>query len=198
MALPLRARPALWLAAVALLLSPLTASAFSLGEIEVVGSYQSQFSARIPAFVDGKEGLEVELGNVADYIKVGAKRPSFIDDLSLIVVNHPTLPGAKLIRVESSGPVATPSFNLVVKATLGAGKVMENYFLAVDFQRKMAVESAPAPESDEELLKIAEEMRRLRQGVGPEPTPQPGVTEIPEEKADDLIAQMREEERQAD
>ncbi len=198
MALTSRIGPALWLAAITLLLTPLLAYAFSLGEIEVTGSYKKQFSARIPAYVDGQEGLEVEIGNVADYIKVGVRRPRFIDDLSLIVADHPSLKGAKLIQVISPGPIDTPSFNLVVKAKLGSGRVMENYFLAVDFQRKLAVKSEPAPESNEDLMKIAEEMRRMREGIGPEPTPQPGVEEAPKEKADDMIARMREEERRAD
>lgn len=186
------------LALVAVVAAATAAAAFSLGAIEVTGSYQKRFAARIPAFVNGQEGLTVAVGDEDDYRRVGVKRPPFVDEITLTVVDHPTAPGQKMVLVESAGPIATPSFNLLVRAALGGGRILENYFMAVDFQRKLSMTTEPTPDESDTLDRIAEEMRRMREGGAPPPVDDTPKGVVVETDADDIIARLRAEEADAE
>ena len=145
------------------------AEAFSLGKIRVTGAFDKQFKAEIPARTDGREDLFVVLGKYSDYRRVGVERPEFLDSLIIHIADHPTVPQQKIIYITSPTPIYDPSFNLIIKAKLGRGVILENYFLAVDFQQNLAMET----ESEEKRLamaKVAEEMKALRSGLT---TPKP-------------------------
>ena len=149
------------------------AEAFSLGKIRVTGAFDKKFKAEIPARTDGREDLFVIVGKQSDYRRVGVERPEFLDRLNIQIADHPSVPGQKIIYVTSPTPIYEPSFNLIIKAKLGGGVIIENYFLAVDFQQNLAMET----ESEEKRLalsKVAEEMKALRSGMAP-PEPLPEV-----------------------
>ena len=129
--------------------------AFSLGKVRVTGALNRQFKAEIPVEAGGQEGLVVMLGSEADYRKLGLKRPDFLDSLQAQVANHPTSPGDKIIYITSPDPIYQPSFNLVVKAYMNGGHIVENYFMALDFQKNMSMEIASSKEDDKGDLSAA-------------------------------------------
>jgi len=150
------------LVVMAVMFLPVEASAFSLGKIRVTGATNEPFKAEIPVRVDGKAGLSADLGSQKDYERIGVDRPPFLDELSVEVADHPLAPGQKIIYVTSSEPVYQPSFNLIVKASLGGGVIMENYFLALDFQKDLNVDLPASKEEKEAMTKIAAELNSLR------------------------------------
>lgn len=158
------------------------AEAFSLGRIRVTGAFSTQFKAEIPVNTDGREGLEIVLGSAKDYEKMGLRRPTMIDDLSIEVADHPASRDQKIIYITSSKPINQPSFNLLVKARLGGGTILENYFLAVDFQKNVSLE---LPEEDEEekkaMRRVAKEMAAIESA----------------EKKEEALERIRKEEEEA-
>lgn len=156
------------LAIVSLGLFPSRALAFSMGEIRVMSAYNLPFRAEIPALTDGRRDLDVSLGDDLDYERVGVARPAFLKEFKVTVADHPTMAGQMLITITSAAPVSLPSFNLVVKARLGGGVILENYFLALDLKRNVGLE-LPAPSEDEKqaMTKIAEELSALKPGAPP-------------------------------
>lgn len=177
----------------------LDAEAFSLGRIRVTGDYDKAFRAEIPVRVDGRAGLSVTLGGDEDYKRIGVKRPGFIDNLRVEVAGHPLLEGQKIIYVTSPDPIYRPSFNLVVKARLGGGMILENYFLALDFQKNLTLELPQSEEEREAMKKIAEELKSLKPGAEKRPAPEPPVETAAAEPEDQaaMIEKMRGEEREA-
>jgi cell division septation protein DedD len=137
------------------MLTPGLAWGFSLGKVRVTGALSKQFKAEIPVEAGGQEGLVVMLGSEADYRKLGLKRPDFLDGLQAQVANHPTSPGDKIIYVTSHDPIYQPSFNLVVKAYMNGGHIVENYFLALDFQKNLTMEVASTKEEEKGDLSAA-------------------------------------------
>ncbi len=172
-------------------LFPTISSAFSLGQIRVTGAFSKQFRAEIPVRVDGKPGLEVWLGSKSDYKKLGLKIPSFINKFAITVADHPTAPGQKIIYIVGSEPVYQPSFNLVVKASLGGGVILENYFLAVDFQKNLAID-LPAGDDDatSEIARLAEELQAIKQSEMVKETP---LDRIRHEEAEAMAGEQADE-----
>ncbi|MBI5815347.1 MAG: SPOR domain-containing protein [Nitrospinae bacterium] len=129
-------------------MAPLATHALSLGKIRVTGSTTNQFKAEIPVQSDGKGGLVVSLGSEADYRRLRLVRPQFLDNLHIQVADHPSNPGQKIIYITSPDPIYQPSFNLIVKAFMSGGQIMESYFLALDFQKNLSLEMASGKDED--------------------------------------------------
>ena len=178
-------------AVVSLMLAPGRALAFSMGEIRVLSAYNLPFRAEIPALTDGRRDLDVSLGDDFDYERVGVERPAFLKDFKVTVADHPTMAGQMLITITSADPVSLPSFNLVVKARLGGGIILENYFLVLDLKRNVGLE-LPAPSEGEKqaMAKIAEELSALKPGAPPR-AQEPAAPPV------DELARIRREEEEA-
>lgn len=121
------------------------AGAFSIGTIEVKSSLNEGFSAEIPLYVDGQSGLDVSIGNEDDYAKLGIERIKIVDSLSLAL--EPVDKDRVIIKLSSSKPINQPSFNLIIKAVQNGGTILENYFLAIDFQKSLSLNLPPAEEN---------------------------------------------------
>jgi len=167
------------------------ASAFSLGQIRVTGAPDKKFRVEIPVRIDGKPGLNVSLGDVADYTRIGVARPIFLDSLTLQVAPHPVAPNQSIVYITSSKPILAPSFNLVVKASLGGGTILKNYFLALDFQKNLNLDLPVTAEERIEMEKIAKELKKLKPGEETK-EPEPARTD---EMA--MIEKIREQEKEA-
>ncbi|VAX24392.1 hypothetical protein MNBD_NITROSPINAE03-1024 [hydrothermal vent metagenome] len=171
------------------------AVAFSLGQIRVTGAPNKEFRAEIPVRVDGKSGLNVSLGDAADYKKIGAPRPSFLDNLILKVAPHPVAKNQSVLYITSVKPLLLPSFNLVVKASLGGGTILKNYFLALDFQKNLNLDLPATAEERSEMEKIARELRKLKPGEEikePEPSALDEVAMIEKIKKQEQEARLEE------
>jgi len=121
------------------------ADAFSIGAIEVKSSLNESFSAEIPLYVDGQSGLDVSIGNEDDYAKLGIERIKIVDSLSLSL--EPVDKERVIIKLSSSKPINQPSFNLIIKAVQNGGTILENYFLAIDFQKSLSLNLPSAEEN---------------------------------------------------
>ena len=121
------------------------ADAFSIGAIEVKSSLNESFSAEIPLYVDGQSGLDVSIGNEDDYAKLGIERIKIVDILSLSL--EPVDKDRVIIKLSSSKPINQPSFNLIIKAVQNGGTILENYFLAIDFQKTLSLNLPSAEEN---------------------------------------------------
>ena len=121
------------------------ADAFSIGAIEVKSSLNESFSAEIPLYVDGQSGLDVSIGNEDDYAKLGIERIKIVDSLSLAL--EPVDKERVIIKLSSSKPINQPSFNLIIKAVQNGGTILENYFLAIDFQKSLSLNLPSAEEN---------------------------------------------------
>jgi ketosteroid isomerase-like protein len=120
------------------------ASAFSIGSIEVKSSLNEGFLAEIPLYVDGQDGLQVSIGNESDYARLGIERNKIVDTLSLSF--EPIDKDRVIIKLSSLKPINHPSFNLIIKAEQNGGTILENYFLAIDFQKSLSLN---LPSTDE-------------------------------------------------
>jgi hypothetical protein len=167
--------------------------AFSLGNIRVTGALTHQFKAEIPVEAGGQEGLVVMLGSEADYRKLGLKRPDFLDSLQAQVANHPASAGNKIIYITSQDPIYQPSFNLVVKAYMNGGHIVENYFLALDFQKNLNMEIASSKEEEKgDLSAAARDIQETKEKDRPRLKPADGST-LTSVKQDETDAAKREE-----
>ena len=84
------------------------------------------------------EPVEVGLGDVDDYIKMGLEREDIIDALTLDLVQ--LADGSKsTVKIRSNNPLFFPSFNLVVWVTHNSGTLLENFLVTVDFQQSLAL-----------------------------------------------------------
>jgi len=52
-----------------------------------------------------------------------------------------------IIKLSSSKPINQPSFNLIIKAVQNGGTILENYFLAIDFQKSLSLNLPSAEEN---------------------------------------------------
>ncbi|VAX20817.1 hypothetical protein MNBD_NITROSPINAE02-1441, partial [hydrothermal vent metagenome] len=179
----------------AAVIAPGLAHAFALGPIRVTGDLNRQFKAEIPALTDNQEGLKAWIGDEQDYRKVGIERPPFLASLSIEIHDHPTLPGRKIIYITSSRPIHQPSFNLLVKASIGRGVILKNYFLAVDFQKNLNLSLPSDTEGEkEEIARIARELKAIKPAKQ-----QKKDKKRPNKKEKELamLDQIRKEEREA-
>ena len=112
--------------------------AFSIGEIQVQSKFGEKFNASFEINLDFDGPVEVGLGDVIDYNKLGLDRQDIIDAL----VADPVPPGGglrKTVQIRSNSPLFFPSFNLVVWATHNGGTLLENFLVTVDFQQSLAL-----------------------------------------------------------
>lgn len=112
--------------------------AFSLGAIEVKSSFGDRFNAEIPINLEDTSKVEVRVGNMEDYGKLGLERPKIVEELEI----KPLLAGQgnnKVINIVSNRPLFYPSFNLVIRAEKQEGTILENFLVAVDFQQNVSL-----------------------------------------------------------
>jgi len=112
--------------------------AFSIGELDVRSQFGEKFDGTFEIDLDFDGPLEVGLGSVDDYSKIGLERQDIIDELILDSV----LSDEKLkatFRIRSNKPLFFPSFNLVVRASHNGGTLLENFLVTVDFQQSLAL-----------------------------------------------------------
>ena len=193
------------IALVLLLASPKAVHAFSLGKIRVTGSFEESFRAEIPVRSDGQEGLTAEIGDAFDYERIDAERPDFLDKFRITVGDHPLAPGQKIIYISYSEPIYQPSFNLLIKAKLAGGMIMENYFLALDLQKNISMslpkpeeQAAPSAADEEDLTKVASMLRSLRPGQERQSAmEQPQSAAASTETNESMLEKIRREEREA-
>ncbi|MBI3584077.1 MAG: SPOR domain-containing protein [Nitrospinae bacterium] len=145
------------------LLLTVYADAFSIGAIEVKSSLNEAFRAEIPVYVDGQSGLDVSIGNEDDYAKLGIERIKIVDSLSLAL--EPVDKERVIIKLSSSKPINQPSFNLIIKAVQNGGTILENYFLAIDFQKSLSLN---LPSADDKL-KAEEIQPSIEEGIAQKP-----------------------------
>lgn len=175
--------------------APVRAFAFSLGKIRVTGALTNQFKSEIPVQTDGQEGLIVMLGSEADYKKLGLKRPDFLDSLQVQMGDHPMSKGDKIIYITSPDPIYQPSFNLVVKAYMNGGHIVENYFLALDFQKNITMEIASSKEEERtDLSAAALDIQKEKQKSAAAPSDGSAIASV---KRDEMEAAKREDEIRA-
>ena len=112
--------------------------AFSIGKIQVQSKFGEKFNASFEINLDFDGSVEVGLGNVSDYNKLGLDRQDIIDALVIDLV--PTDGGLrKTVQIRSNNPLFFPSFNLVVWAIHNGGTLLENFLVTVDFQQSLAL-----------------------------------------------------------
>ena len=112
--------------------------AFSIGKIQVQSKFGEKFNASFEINLDFDGPVEVGLGNVSDYNKLGLDRQDIID--ALVVDPVPTDGGLrKTVQIRSNNPLFFPSFNLVVWAIHNGGTLLENFLVTVDFQQSLAL-----------------------------------------------------------
>lgn len=122
------------------------ANAFSFGKIEIKRT--ENFIAEIPVNVDGQSGLQVSIGSEKDYARFGIQRDKAIDNLSLYT--EPLDKNRVIIKVYATQPINQPSFNLVIRASLSGGSILEKYFVS-DFPKTV---SLPPPLRDENVKPV--------------------------------------------
>lgn len=121
-----------------ILLLPLTVHAFSLGEIKIKGNSENQFIAEIPMVAESD--VQVGIGDENDYRRLQVERPDFLDDLEVELVPDPSNAVKKQIFVVSKEPILLPSFNLLIRASMGSGTILKNYFIALDYSRSLSLD----------------------------------------------------------
>lgn len=138
--------------------------AFSLGAIDVKSNFGDRFNAEIPVNMEEKGKVEVRIGSMEDYGKLGLERPKIVDELEV----KSLLDGQgnnKTINVVSSRPLFYPSFNLVIRAEMKEGAILENFLVAVDFQQNVSLslkgKKEVVPETPE-APKLAEPVRETK------------------------------------
>lgn len=130
---------------------PCRVYSFSLGEIAVKSSFGEKFHAELIINNDAKKGLKVFIGNSEDYTTVGAKLSKTVDELYIVEPIEFVSFKQQLIKIVSDKPLFYPSFELVIKAELNGGTILEKYSLAADFKKNMSLLLSP-PESKEKIL----------------------------------------------
>ncbi len=106
--------------------------AFSIGEFQVKSKFGEKFNASLEVNLDSDEPVEVSLGDVNDYNKLGIDRQDIVD----VLILDPVQPGSGLkntVQIRSKNPLFFPSFNLVIRATHNGGTLLENFLVTVDF-----------------------------------------------------------------
>lgn len=117
--------------------------AFSLEGITVKSSFGEKFYAEIIATNDAKKDLKVSIGNAREYALLNAKRPKLVDELIILDPIEFISFNQQLIKIVSYKPLFYPSFNLIVKATLDDGIILEKYSLSVDYKKNMSIGLSP-------------------------------------------------------
>ena len=112
--------------------------AFSLGPINVKNDFGERFNAEIVVTVEDGSNARFRIGTQKDYERLGLKRLDIVDELEIKSALE-WMGENKIIRVVSSRPLFYPSFDLLIRAENDVGTILENYFVAVDFQRNLSL-----------------------------------------------------------
>ncbi len=189
--------------------------AFSIGEFQVKSKFGEKFNASLEIVLDSEEPLEVSLGDVDDYNKLGIDRQDIVDALVLDSVQ----PGSGLkntVHICSNNPLFFPSFNLVIRATHNGGTLLENFLVTVDFQQSLALnvqgkkkktsleklpkpepqqepavsqEKAPRPPETQQFVKDESDAKNTQE-VNPESrTPETSEDKVPSEESEGLLTE---------
>jgi len=161
--------------------------AFSIGEFQVESKFGEKFAASLEINLDSDEPVEVGLGDVDDYSKLGLDRQDVIDALVLGPV-QPDSGLKKTVRIRSNNPLFFPSFNLVVRATHNGGTLLENFLVKVDFQQSLALnvegmkKKTPLEKTPEPQPKFQEESTSSQEEAPRPPETQEFVQSEPDAK----------------
>jgi hypothetical protein len=112
--------------------------AFSIDSFQVRSQFGEKLNASFEIHLDFNGPVEVGLGDLDDYTKVGLEREDIIDALTLDLIES----GDKLsriVKIHSNNPLFFPSLNLVVWATHNGGTLLENFLVTVNFQQGLAL-----------------------------------------------------------
>ena len=153
----------IFLAFILCLFFPYEAYSFSLKEIKVKSSFGEKFYAEIIVKNDTKKGLKVSIGTPQDYALLRAKRSKVVDELHILEPIEFVSSDQQLIRIISDKPLFYPSFDLIVKASLDKGTILEKYSLAVDFKKNMSIALSPPSLKEKTLPRKAAETPGLIQ-----------------------------------
>lgn len=119
--------------------------AFSLEDITVKSSFGEKFYAEVIVKNDGRKDLKIYIGNAQEYSLLNARRPKLVDELSILEPIEFISINQQLIKIVSQKPLFYPSFDLIIKATLDDGTLLQKYSLAVDYKKNMSITlSSPA------------------------------------------------------
>ena len=128
--------------------------AFSIGSFQVQSKFGEKFNASIEIALDYDGPVEVSLGDISEYKKLGLDRQDIVDAL----VIDPIVPSGglkKTIQIRSNNPLFFPSFNLVVRATHNGGTLLESFLVTVDFQQSLALNVRQGKKNSPKLRKKA-------------------------------------------
>lgn len=140
---------------IAFLFLPYKADAFSLKRIKVKSAFGEKFYAEVLVNNNGKKGLEAYIGSPQDYLRLGVKRPNIVDDLRILTPVENVSHDQQVIKIVSLKPLFYPSFDLIIRATLEGGTILEKYSLVADFKKNMSIALSP-PQVKKKEKKIPE------------------------------------------
>ena len=112
--------------------------AFSIDSFQVRSQFGEKLNASFEIHLDFNGPVEVGLGDLDDYTKMGLERENILDALTLDLIES----GDKLrriVKIRSNNPLFFPSLNIVVWATHNGGTLLENFLITVNFQQGLAL-----------------------------------------------------------
>ena len=130
--------------ALALGLTPFSASALGLGDIKAKSALNQQFSADIELLsVSAEEitDIKVLLASEELFAKAGLNRPYFLSQLKFTPVRLAS--GKGIIRVTTSEPVREPFLNFLIEVNWPKGRLYREYTVLLD--PPATLQRAPAP-----------------------------------------------------
>jgi len=130
------------------LFSSCQAYAFSLEDITLKSSFGEKFYAEIIVKNDAKKGLKVSIATEQEYALLNAKRSRLVDELYVVEPIEVVSFNEQLIKIMSHKPLYYPSFELIIRATLDEGTILEKYSLSVDFKKNMTLSLSPTKEKE--------------------------------------------------
>ena len=155
--------------------------AFSVGGFQVQSKFGEKFKASLEITLDFDGPVEVDIGGLEDYNKLGLNRQDIIDALILDPIES-SKGLKKTIKIRSTNPLFFPSFNLVVRTTHNGGTLLENFLVTVDFQQSLALnvhrnkkntsklrEGKPEPLVDQQKPSQPAEIQQLKKQVSSSP-----------------------------
>jgi len=117
----------------ALLVFPVLASSFGLGNIAVDSSLNAPLRAHIPLVAVGPEGsadFRVELASPNAFSRAGLARPFYLSSLRFHVLTQPG--GAIVIGVTSRDPIREPYLDFLIKVEWRGQRVVREYTILLD------------------------------------------------------------------
>ena len=154
------------------LVVPRDVYSFSLKEIKVKSSFGDKFYAEVLVSNNSKKGLKAFVGTPRDYALLRVKRSTVVNELRIIEPIEFVSADQQLIRIVSDKPLFYPSFDLIIKATLEGGTILEKYSLAVDFKKNMSIGLLPSDLAKKALSqKKAETPKQIKKKIVHPPSP---------------------------